>query len=469
MNYEWIKTELTGLYGSAVVAELSRIVDLYNYYDGVGQDWTLPGDLGYTPSKLRTNLVKKLIKDEARFMVGRPPELRIAPDDSKHAEHAAAIEDWLQRTLQAERWSSKLLKGARDCFIGKRIALKLGGGPGKPLSIQFRPSLEFVYEVNPEDADRLAKIIFFYQIASTETAREKQRIWRQRYWIENGRCLMDEAIYDGYGQLVETRFEREDTGLDFIPCRVIINDGLTGDLAGESDVAELRDGQDAYNHLKSDDLDALKFNMFPQRVFVDASQASMENVKIAPSAMIDLQTDSAQQGRQASADMLESSFGYDTRLENTITRIRGDMYDLLSVPNLSLEQLKGMITSGKSMRALYWSLICRCDEKWAEWDDALKWMVESLIKMAAAYGTAQLPDIPHTVQIDHLYPIPDDEEAERASDLSEVAQQARSRLSYITKWQPAADADGELKQIQAEQRAMDAYGMALGGELDAHD
>lgn len=463
-DYEWLKNELAGLYGTQVIAEMNEIIRLYEWYDGEAQDWVHPGNLGYSPTKVRTNLIKKLIKDEARFMMGRAPEIRITPTDKVHEDNAKQIETWLTGVLTSQRWCSKLIKAARDAFIGKRVAIKLGGGHGRPLSIQFRPSLEFVYEVDEDDADKLTKIIFFYQVPSNETAREKQRIWRQRYWIENGKCLMDEGLYDGYGRLVEIKYTAMDTGLDFIPCYVVINDGLTGDISGESDVAELLDNQDVYNKLKSDDVDALKFNMFPQRVFTDASQQSMKNVTIAPSALIDLQTDPSAQGRQARAEVLESGFNYDARLENTTARVRGDMYDLLSVPNLSLDQLEGVISSGKSMRALYWSLICRCEEKWAEWDDALKWMVESLIKMAKAYGVV-LPEIGHTVVIEHLYPIPDDEESERASDLREVGQQARSRKSYITKWQPNADADGELNQIQTEQRAMDAYGMALGGEL----
>lgn len=468
-DYDWIKSELAGLYGSRVVAELSEIIALYDWYDGKAQVWTTASGLDYTPTKLCTNLTKKLIKDEARFMMGRAPEIRITANDKTDEDAAIEIEKWLNCVLASERWNSKLIKAARDCFIGKRVAIKLGGGLGRPLSIGFRPSLEFVYEVDEDDADVLRKIIFFYQVTSDETAREKQRIWRQRYEMVDGRCVMDEALYDGYGQLVRTIHQREETGLDFIPCRVIINDGLTGDLSGESDVAELRGDQDAYNHIKSDDIDALKFNMFPQKVFTDASEDSMNNVTISPGAMIDLQTDQSAVGHQARSEVLESGFNYDGRLENAVKRIRGDMYDLLSVPNLSLEELKGMVTSGKSMRALYWSLICRCEEKWAEWDDALKWMTESLIKMAAAYGTAQLPEIDHTITIEHLYPIPDDEEAERTRDLDEVVQGARSRKSYIDKWQPNVDADGELQQITLEQRARDAYGMAIGAELDGAD
>ena len=107
------------------------------------------------------------------------------------------------------------------------------------------------------------------------------------------------------------------------------------------------------------------------------------------------------------------------------------------------------------MRAMYWDLICRCDEKWADgWDDAIRWMVEHLFRMARAYGTA-LPEIDYLVDIDHLYPLMDDEEEERDRDLNEVSRQARSRRSYIQKWHDLDDPDAELKQIRAERQLLE--------------
>ena len=89
------------------------------------------------------------------------------------------------------------------------------------------------------------------------------------------------------------------------------------------------------------------------------------------------------------------------------------------------------------------------------------------MSMARTYGTARVPEIGHTIKVEHLYPIPDDEDEERAADLTEVGAGARSKLSYIGKWQPDIDAEGELRQIQAEQRATDAYGTGLSMELGA--
>ncbi len=450
-NYSWIQTELSGLYGTNVIREMDEIIGLYAWYDGSAQVWDIADGLDYKPTRMRTNLIKKLIKDEARFMFSRTPEIRITPDDSNDQPYADDCENWLNGLLDATRFKTKLIKGGRDCFIGKRAAIKLTGGADGDINVSLHSSLEFIFETDEADAGKLTKIIFFYQITSDETDRARQRIWRQKFWIENGKCLLHEAKYDGYGNIVELTHDAIDTGLDFIPAYVVINDGLTGDVSGESDVAELKDNQDAYNHLKSDDTDAMKFNMFPMRVFTDASQDSMDGLKIAPNAAIDLSTDPASDGKQASATILESSFNYGEQLENTLNRIKGDMHDLISVPDVTPEQLKGTAMSGKAMRALYWNLISRCEEKWADWDDALRWMTESLLKMGRAYGKLKTAEFAHAINIEHLYAIADDDEDERLNDITEVNAQVRSKRGYIAKWQPDADADGELHQIAAEQ------------------
>ena len=462
---EWIKQELAGVLGNQVTHDLNHIIRLYSLYDGPGQKWTPQSDLDYTPTVKRTNYIKKLIDDEARYMMGVEPEIKVMPKDEKGRDAAAQIEDWLADFLSRQRWGDKLIKGARDCFIGKRVALKLTGKPGGSLGVQFRPSLEFVYDTDPEDVDKLRKVIFFYHTNESDQP-DKQRIWRQRYEMVEDRCLLSEGVYDGHGRRVETKADMEDTGLDFIPVFVIVNDGLTGDMTGTSDVETLADDQDAYNRLKSDDIDALRFNMFPMRVFKDASQSTMEKIQIAPGALVDMQTDPAST-QQAGADILEAQFGYGDRIEAALNRHKNDMFSLMCVPNVSLEQLKGFATSGKAMRALYWDLESRCEEKWNVWDAALIWMTDALIRMAKIYGTDHLPEADYKISITHRYPISGDEDAERQVDMQEVAQQVRSRRSYIDKWNPDVDAEAELETI-AKEKAMleDDFERAMDQELE---
>ncbi|MBQ9993971.1 MAG: phage portal protein [Clostridia bacterium] len=425
-----IMTELSGLYGQRVLEDMGNIIALYDFYDGKGQDWKTPTGLDYQPSKLVTNLCKKLIKREARFMFGRTPEIRLrAADGSIAQEH----QQTLARVLEDNSFPERLIKGLRDCLIGKRVAIKLSGGVGQPIGVQIRPSLEFVYEPFDDDADRLKKIIFFYRL-NNESKLSDQRIWRQKYEMQGGRCFLTEGVYDGHGELVEGG-ECVNTGLSFIPCRVVINDGLTGDLMGESDVEELMASQMAYNRLKSDDLDALRFNMFPQRVAVDADSASLENMVIAPGSLIDLVTDPARgdDGRQASISMLEPKFGYNARFENTIDRIKQDMHELVGVPNVSPDQLRGFAQSGRAIKALYWELTERCEERWTVWEPALKWMCRAIMSMLSVYGDTQY-DEDFSVHIEHLYPIMEDEEGERELDLREVSEGVRSSESYREKW-----------------------------------
>lgn len=349
INYSWIQSELQGLYGANVIREMEDIIGIYEWYDGTAQIWDVASGLDYRPTRMRTNLIKKLINEEARFMLSRAPEIRLKPENAGDQQAADECEKWLNDIMDRTRFNSKLIRAGRDCFIGKRVAIKLTGGRDAEINITFHPSLEFVFDVDAADAGKITKIIFFYQVTSDETDRAKQRIWRQKFEMKGKRCILNEALYDGYGALVEQYHADADTGLNFIPAYVIINSGLTGDVSGESDARELIDNQDAYNRLKSDNADAMKFNMFPMRVFLDASQDSMEGLTIAPNAAIDLSTDPASEGGRADAKMMESAFQYGEQLENTLNRIKSDMHDIVGVPEVTPEQLKGTAMSGKAI------------------------------------------------------------------------------------------------------------------------
>lgn len=469
IDYELLlKAELEGLYGETVLTDMNQIITLYDFYEGSGQNWTVPDDLDYTPTKKITNLTKKLIKEEARFMFSRTPEILIKPLHKKDEKGTLETQQLINKVLKQSRFANKIIRAGRDCFIGKRVAIKLSANiDKKEIKVMFRPSLEFIFEPAEDDIDVLNKITFFYQTVDSNDKTE-QRIWKQTYQMLNGKCILNEGVYDGFGQPIEIRYEDYDTGLDFIPAYVIINDGLTGDLNGESDIIELIDNAVHYNKLTSDDIDALRFNMFPMKAVTDATEDTLKNIKIAPNALVDLQTSlDAAEGAKANMQNVEATFNYNDRLENTLNRLKNDMYELLNIPNVSLEQLKGLMQSGKSMKALYWGLISRCEEKWATWKPALEWMVESIIKIAKVYNIEKLPEIDYTVEIVPLYPIMEDEEQERQIDMQEVETNVRSRKSYIEKWGINEDADAELQQIAEEQDMLDNLrAMGIKAELN---
>lgn len=456
---EFVTAELAGLYGSAVLQEMNDILRLYDIYEGRENFIDKSEEKDYTQTEKRTNLIKKLIKEESRFLFGKTPELYIQPKNDTDADKdkAGEINLYLNKILKDNLFSEKLVKGARDCFIGKRAAIKLYANQDtKELRIMFLPSLEFIYESDEENPNELKKIIFFYQ-TNKEVERDKQRIWKQKYEMIDGRCILNEGIYNGNGILIEPINVDIDLQLSGIPCYVIINDGLSGDPFGESDVKELLDNQIQYNRLSSEDVDTLRKGMDRIIYGVDIDPEASEKFKLKPGAFWDVPTDPTAEGKQATLGTIPTDFGYGDKIENSLKRIKSDMYEMLNIPMLSNDELKGMMTSGKTMKALYWQLITRCEEKMMAWRPALEWLIRAILEITEVYQIEKLPQLDYTVTVENNYPLQEDEDEEKTLDLQQVNAQAMSRKTFIKKWQGVTDdvADAEIKQIALEREMLE--------------
>ena len=454
-----IRMELTGLYGNEVIEEMNKIIKLYDAYEGGGQKWELD-TTDYTPTVKKTNYIKKLIKEEARFLFGKPPIFTVQNGDEVENESATKVTEYINNVLDKNLFKDKLIKGARDCFIGKRVAIKLHADTiTKTIRVMFIPSLEFVYEPFDDRVDELQKIIFFYQMNDTRI-KEEQRIWKQKYEMVDGNCILNEAIYDGNGTLIETLFVDENLGLSGIPAYVIINDGLSGDLKGESDVTELLDNAIAYNRLTSEDIDSLIKGMNRIIYGVDVDSEASAKFKLKAGAFWDVETSPLADTKQATIGTVGTDFGYDARIENTLNRIKSDMHEVLNIPMINNADLQGMLTSGKTMKALYWQLITRCEEKWNAWQPALKWLVEAMLELTEVFNIEKLPKVENMqILVENQYPLQEDQDNEITLDMQKVNAQVMSRKSFMQKWGMNPNlADEELKQIQYEKQLLeDSY------------
>lgn len=455
-----IMAELGGLYGNEVIKEMNEIIKLYDIYEGPGQDWIVD-EKDYTPTKKKTNYIKKLIKEEARFLFGKTPIFTVQVEDDKQQEQVEEINKYINKLLKDNLFEDKLVKGARDCFIGKRIAIKLHADTiTKTIRVMFVPSLEFVYEPFEDRVDELKKIIFFHQM-NQEQDKSKQIIWKQKYEMVDGKCILNEGFYNGNGDLLETLAVNVDLKLSGIPAYVILNDGLSGDLQGESDVEEILENGIEYNKLTSEDLDALKKGMNRIIYGTDVDPAASKHFKLKPGAYWDVSTDIASDGKQAQIGTIDTDFNYDARMENTLNRIKSDMHEVLNIPMINNSDLQGMMTSGKSMKALYWQLITRCEEKMMSWRPALEWMIRAILEINEVYSITTLPKLENfDVVVENQYPLQENEDEEMVLDLQKVNAQTMSRKSFIKKWTNVADdiAEEELKQIQLEKQMLeDSY------------
>lgn len=469
-----IKYELEGLYGAAVLNDMADSLKMYHIYDQ-GSDFHADENSDYTPAKLRYKVCKSLIDKEVRFLFSKTPDFQVSPilrggDEQTEAikQAISTYQGLVDSVLEKNQISNKLVQAAKDCFISKRVALMYNINPMTGIQISFLPSLEFIYDVDPNNSDILTKIVAFYQMNDAK-AKTDQRIYKKKYWMENGVCWYLEEVYDGLGVLQETISEPQATKFSFIPAWVIINDGLTGDLIGSSEVAQLTDKEAWYNKLASSDIDSVRSGMHPIRYTVDASPESTSNLKIAPNAFWDLASDPVTASdKTAQVGSIPTDTNYSTALTSTLDRIKNAMYEQVAVPNVSPEALKGVVSSGKTLKAIYWDLIVRCDEKMLVWRPALKFMIQCIIEGARLYPEVipmyisdPLPNIEYSIKVENQYSLPENETEEKQTDLSEVAAQTMSKKSYMMKWRglTSDEADEELRQIALERELLeDSFG-----------
>ena len=467
-----VYAELDGLYGSTILRDMHQIIQLYDVYDK-GADYITEAK-DYTPADLKFKYARAILDKEARFLFSRTPDfyVDVDPGDTKAQKEAARAASVIYQTLvdnvlRANQFPKALLQAAKDCFIGKRVALmyNINEKTGK-IGISFLPSLEFVYDVDPGDSNRRTKIIACYGL-NNETSHTKQRIYKKKYELkDNGFCYYTEEIYDGLGQVVQVISPETQTKFDFIPAWVIINDGLTGDLIGTSEIELLQSYESWYSKMSGKDLDAENTGMNPIRWARDMSPESTKGLSISAGAFGDLSTDqNAADGVTGEVGVLDSPMSYTPALSTTLDRIKNAMYDQTAVPNVSPEALKGVVSSGKTLKAIYWDLIVRCDEKMLVWRPALQFMAECIIEGARLYPGVlktyiedSLPDEPYEIRVDNQYSLPEDEAEEKQIDLSEVNAQTMSKKSYMKKWRNLTDeeADEELQQIARERELLES-------------
>lgn len=466
-----VTEELEGLYGSTVLQELNEILKLYDIYEK-GADFTSEGSNGdYIPSNLRYKEARKLIDREARFLFSKSPDIKVlvpfsSPEEKERANDLMTqYQSYIDAIIEATGFYAKLVKAARDCFIGKRVAWFVNFNEDEQrVTVDFVPSPEFIYEVDPENPTKLTKLVTFYIINDSEN-KTAQRIYKKRYRMENGFCRLYEAVFDGTGQEIEVLTEDRPTKFIWIPGGVILNDGLTGDLDGESDIKLLCDYESTYSRISNADIDAERKGMNPVRWARDMSPESTKGLSIAAGSFWDMTTDpNAPDGVTGEVGVLETAMGYTSALNSTLLRLRSIMYETLDIPDTSSEALKGVVSSGKTLQAIYWPLIVRCDEKMLVWRPALRHLVETLIEGSKLYPLSvtsyierPLEDTKYTIEVDNQYPLPNDEQEEKNVDLAEVNAQTMSKKSYMKKWRGLTDeeADQELKQIALERELLE--------------
>lgn len=456
-----------------LLAEFTEIARDYKVYERGASFFTEGSNGDYTPSNMHYKMSASLVDKEARFLFAEAPDISVtdSSDSTKPSEDAKQVLDNINGMLQAifkeNMFDGQLLKAAKDCFIGKRVA-GLVNFNDDGVTINFLPATQFIYEYKLGTKE-LEKFVAFIIVRDAINLSDR-KIFMKKYQLveqptgQDDKVYLTEAMYDGGGHLLEQYEEDQELMIPFIPAVVILNDGLTGDIYGKSEIEILKDYESWYAKLANADADAERKSMNPIKYTVDMDSRSTKNLSTAAGAYWDLGSDQNLDHPSPSVGSIESNMAYSGALKTTLDRIKTVGYEQVDVPNITLESMTGAITSGKALKAVYWPLIVRCKEKMKTWGPQLEKMVRQIIDCAVAfpeciskYVNGPVYGVPYEIHIDQKLPLPEDEVEEKTMDLSEVQSNTMSRKSYMKKWRDLTDEEvqDELNQMALERQLID--------------
>lgn len=475
--YALINAEIGGS-TKDTLEELTEICGYYKIYKK-GSDFAVEGTNGdYIPAQLKYKMAASLINKEARFLFAEPPDISVeakgdvgkTTEDTKNA--LTVLNDLVKTVFDKNKFEDALIKAAKDCFIGKRVAGLVNFNEEDGITITFLPSTQFIYETKTGNPNTLTKFVCFIIIKDTITLTEK-RIFKKKFELVDDVVYLEEVMYDGTGKELEVITEYQDTLMPMIPVSIFINDGLTGEVDGESEIENLKEYESWYSKMSNADLDSGRKSMNPTKYVVDMESASTKGLSTAAGAFWDLGSDQNLDKPAPSVGLLEPSMSYSEALKTSLDRIKTTGYEQVDMPNITLESMQGAITSGKSLKAIYWPLIVRCKEKMKMWGPQLKVLVDIIIQGAQVYPNCitkyindNLTPVAYEINVVHNTPLPEDEIEEKNMDLSEVESNVMSRKSYMKKWKGLTDDEvqEELEQIALERSILEDA--AFGGEFE---
>lgn len=479
--YALINAEVDGD-AKDTLAEMTEICKYYKIYKQ-GADFAVEGTNGdYVPAQLRYRMAASLINKEARFLFAEPPDITaetkgdVGKTSQELNDDITVYNDLLKTVFDSNKFEDALIKAAKDCFIGKRVAGLVNFNEEDGITLTFLPATQFLYQTKLGNPNVLQKFVAFILVKQAQDLKSK-RIFKKKYELEDGKVYLEEALFDGAGSLLEQVTERQEILLDKIPAVIFVNDGLTAEEDGESEVETLKYYEEYYSKLSNADIDSERKSMNPTKYLVDMESQSTKELSTAAGALWDLGSDQNLDKPNPQVGMLEPNMSYSDSLKTTLDRVKSTAYEQLDIPNITLDSMQGAITSGKALKAIYWPLIVRCKEKMKMWGPQLRAMAEIIIEGALAYPncakgyvTDSLVPVEHEIKVEQNLPLPEDEAEERQMDLSEIDSQVMSRCTYMKKWRGLTDdeAQEELEQMAKERQILEDSAFAQKADAEPY-
>lgn len=413
----------------------------------LGQNWITLDDLDYVPSQVIDNKVKPLINKQARFMFSRKPDLNFKAYDKSNENTVHELNQYIDKILKKNSFWSETMKAFRLATITKRVLLRLEANPNQPIKLYWHGINDFSYVLDPNDPTNLRKVVIVKPDSDNSDDPTQEQYWyRYTYFMENEFCYLRSEKFKSSNLNFPIEDITQNTLLSKIPCWVVINEQSIGSKFGQSDLKDIRPLQDQFNRKISDFSDALRFNMFGQDVVTDATEDSVNNIKVAPNSLLPLVS---LDDKQAKYEKIENSFSNVDPVKFYLNLLDDSMHDKLAIPKP--QEIK-QIVSGKAYKYLFSELKGRCDEKWIDWEPVFLELISMIVECCDKFKcypdwNSSWAKIDYNVIIKRNYPIPEDEEDKRRLAMEEVAANVRSHRSYIKEFGDEETHEEEFNDI----------------------
>ena len=505
INKSDVKLNLLGL-TTEEKTELNEIKEDYMFYFGaftkeqvkeykdktdksqLGQSWFIDDKLDYVPSQVVDNITQELIKKQARFFLGREPNLlfklkdkKIGTDNKEEKEKLEQFRMFIDEILENNSFWPDMLKNFKLASITRRILVRLEANEGEPIKIHSHDVCDFSYSLDSQgDLNRLRLVSYL----GYDEEEEDHMFARYTYYLESNvdgsdvRCMMlTEEFYSsdtinpigGKQDPVRTIYTR-------IPAVLFFNERDLFNPTGISDIQQLKGLQNQYNRRFSDFADALRFNMFGSTSIIDGDPEDVNNITVAPGSIIAVGTENTAKdsNKQAQIKIIESNFSNAEPVEKFLEMIRNSMGDKLAIPRK--DALKE-IPSAKALKFIYNDLIARCDEKWKDWEPGIFKLIKLIIESCDKLNCyddfdKSFLNLDYSMILKKNYPIPDDEEDAKRLAMEEVQANVRSHRSYIKDYGSDEDYEELFKEViednqRINESTMDPISRVLADEQNS--
>ncbi len=221
-----VKNTLLGL-TSEQKKEMRRIKEDYFFYKGaiseedknkldeslLGQSWIVSDNLDYVPTQLIDNKIEPLIKKQARFFLGKEPNLLFKARDKKDKEACENLRIFIDDILDDNKFWSETLKAFRIATVTKRVLLRVEANKSEPIGLYYHDPSDFNYEVDMKG--NLTKVVVVRFISKID---DDNLYNRYTYYLENDVCKFKIEQFKEKDLSNPISIETYDTIFTKIPC-----------------------------------------------------------------------------------------------------------------------------------------------------------------------------------------------------------------------------------------------------------